>query len=179
MTRYPIPLIALHWLTALAVITAYATGGNPAEAENALDFLIGQTHVLSGMTVFALVALRLPLRWLLGAPPAEPASRWQQRAARVTHLALYGLMLLVPLAGWAALADETTAFTLFGGISLPLPDAHLGWVELLGEAHETLANVFIWLAGLHAVAALVHHTLLRDATLVRMAPLAFLKRRIR
>lgn len=179
MTRYPIPLIALHWLTALAVITAYATGDNPAEAENALDVLIGQTHVLSGVAVFALLALRLPLRWLLGAPPAEPASRWQQRAARVTHLALYGLMLLVPLAGWAALAEETTAFTLFGGMSLPLPNAESGWVELLGEAHETLANVFIWLAGLHAVAALVHHYLLRDATLVRMAPLAILKRRIR
>lgn len=179
MTRYPTPLIALHWLTALAVITAYVTSGNPAEAKNALDYITGQTHVLSGLTVFALLALRLPLRLLLGAPPPEPAARWQQRAARVTHLALYGLMLLVPLAGWAALAEETDAFTLLGGISLPLPDAHLSWVELLGEAHETLGNVFIWLAGLHAVAALAHHYLLRDATLVRMAPLAIFKRRIR
>lgn len=179
MTRYPNPLIALHWLTALAVIIAYASGGNPAETENSLDFLIGQAHVLSGMAVFALLALRLPVRWLLGAPPAEPASRWQQRAARITHLALYGLMLLVPLAGWAALAEETTVFTLPGGILLPLLDARLGWVELLGEAHETLANVFVWLAGLHAVAALAHHYVLRDATLVRMAPLSILKRRIR
>ena len=179
MTRYPTHLIALHWLTALAVITAYATSGNPAEAENSLDFIIGQTHVLSGMAVFALVALRLPLRLLLGAPPPEPASRWQQHAGRITHLALYGLMLLVPLAGWAALAEETDAFPLIGGFSLPLLDPHLTWVELLGEAHETLGNVFIWLAGLHAVAALAHHYLLRDATLVRMAPLSIFKRRIR
>ena len=80
MTRHPIPLIALHWLTAVVVITAYVTSGDPSEAKNSLDFLIGQTHVLSGITVFALVALRLPLRALLGAPPAEPVSRWQQRA---------------------------------------------------------------------------------------------------
>lgn len=72
MTRYPIPLIALHWLTAFAVITAYVTSGNPAEAENSLDFIIGQTHILSGIAVFALLALRLPLRWLLGAPPPNP-----------------------------------------------------------------------------------------------------------
>ena len=179
MTRYPIPLIALHWLTALAVITAYVTSGNPAEAENSFDFIIGQTHVLSGIAVFALLALRLPLRLLLGAPPAEPASRWQQRAAGVTHLALYGLMLLVPLAGWAALAEEADAFALIGGFSLPLLDTHLTWVELLGEAHETLGNIFIWLAGLHAVAALAHHYVLRDATLVRMAPLSIFKRRSR
>ena len=175
MTRYPIPLIALHWLTALAVVSAYVTSANPAEAENSLDFIIGQIHVLSGMAVFALLALRLPLRWLLGTPPAASASRWQQRAARVTHLALYGLMLLVPLAGWAALAEETYAFTLAGGFSLPLLDPHLGWVVLLGEAHETLGNIFIWLAGLHAVATLVHHYVLRDATLVRMAPLSIFK----
>lgn len=178
MTRYPIPLIVLHWLTAAAVITAYITSGNPAEPKNSLDFITGQTHVLSGIAVFALVALRLPLRLLLGAPPPEPASRWQQRAARITHLALYGLMLLVPLAGWAALAEETDAFTLIG-FSLPLLDVHAPWVELLGEAHPTLGNVFIWLAGLHAVAALIHHYVLRDTTLVRMAPLPILKRRIR
>ena len=179
MTPYATPLIALHWLTALAVVTAYITSGNPAEAKNSLDNITGQTHVLSGMTVFALLALRLPVRVLLGAPPAEPISRWQQRAARVTHSALYGLMLLVPLAGWAALAEETGAFTLVGGISLSLLDAHLTWVKLLGEAHQTLGNIFIWLAGLHAIAALAHHYVLRDATLVRMAPLAILKRRIR
>ncbi|MHB8915428.1 MAG: cytochrome b [Thiobacillus sp.] len=179
MTRYPTPLIALHWLTALAVITAYITSGNPAEAKNSLDYITGQTHVLSGLAVFALLALRLPLRLLLGTPPAEPVSRWQQRAAGVTHFALYGLMLLVPLAGWAALAQETDAFTLGGGVSLPLLDAHLTWVELLGEAHQTLGNIFIWLAGLHAVAALAHHYVLRDATLVRMAPLSIFKRRIR
>lgn len=85
-------------------------------------------------------------------------------------------MLLVPLAGWAALAEETTAFTLVGGFSLPLLNPHLSWVELLGEAHETLGNIFIWLAGLHAVAALVHHYVLRDATLERMAPLSIFKR---
>jgi superoxide oxidase len=176
MKRYPTLLIALHWLTALAVVIAYVTSGNPAEAKNTLDAVMGQAHVISGFAVFALVALRLPARLLLSAPPALPAPRWQARAAQATHLALYALMLLVPLAGWAALAHETTAFTLVGGFALPLPDKHATWVELLGETHETLGNVFIWLAGLHAVAALAHHSLLRDTTLVRMLPLKALSR---
>lgn len=176
MTRYhPKPLIALHWLTAAAVLLAYITGDNPAEAEGALDLLAGQVHVASGLLVFTLVALRLPLRVLLGAPKAEPGPRWQQRAAKIAHLALYALMFVVPLAGWAALAGETTAFSL-AGFALPLPDAQATWVALLGEAHETLGEVFIWLAGLHAVAAIAHHVLLRDRTLVRMLPLKILQR---
>ncbi|MBT9539501.1 cytochrome b/b6 domain-containing protein [Thiobacillus sp.] len=176
MKRYPALLIALHWLTALAVVIAYASSGNPAESHDLFDALIGQVHVISGLAVFALVALRLPARLLLGTPAALPAPRWQARLARAAHIALYALMLLVPLAGWAALADETATFTLAGGIALPLPDAHASWVEWLGETHETLGNAFIWLAGLHALAALVHHNLLRDATLLRMLPLKALAR---
>jgi cytochrome b561 len=169
MPRHPKPLIALHWLTAAAVLLAFVTGGNPAKAKDALDLLAGQAHVASGLLVFALVALRLPLRAVLGAQASVPGPRWQQRAATAAHVGLYALMLVVPLAGWAALADKTTAFTLLG-LALPLPDANAAWVRLLGDAHSTLGDAFIWLAGLHAAAALAHHFVLRDATLMRMLP---------
>ncbi|OZA47397.1 MAG: hypothetical protein B7X81_05395 [Hydrogenophilales bacterium 17-61-76] len=142
-TRYPMALIALHWLTAAAVLLAFVTGGNPAEARGALEQLAAQAHVTSGMLVFALVALRLPLRALLGTPAAEPGPRWQHLAAKAAHVGLYALMLIVPLAGWSALAGETAAFSLLG-FALPLPNAHATWVQLLGETHETLGNVFIW-----------------------------------
>lgn len=65
----------------------------------------------------------------------------------------------------AALAGETHA-----GYAVPLRDAQALWVRALGATHETLGNAFIWLAGLHAAAALAHHYLLRDSTLARMVP---------
>lgn len=179
MTRYSTPLIAIHWLTAVAVITAYFTSGDPTEVKNLFNLIQGQTHVFSGIAVFALVAMRLPLRALLGTPPAEQVPRWHHRVAQVTHFALYALMLVVPLAGWAALAEQTTGFKFMGTFQLPLLDPHVSGVKLLGEAHQTLANIFIWLAGLHAIAGLAHHYLLHDATLVRMAPLSIFKRGIR
>jgi cytochrome b561 len=146
-----------------------------------LDLVMAQTHVISGLLVFALVALRLPLRAWLGTPALAPAARWQQRTARAMHGALYALMLVVPFAGWAALSAEVAKkslghFSLAGGFDLPLLDAHAAWVGVLGEAHQTLGNAFIWLAGLHAAAALFHHLWLRDTTLLRMAPLALFKR---
>jgi cytochrome b561 len=36
--------------------------------------------------------------------------------------------------------------------------------------HEILANTLVILAALHAVAALIHHWVLRDRTLIRMLP---------
>ena len=130
MTRYPKPLIALHWLTAAAVLLAFVTGGDPIKGKAALGVLTGQTHVASGFLVFGLVAVRLPLRALLGAPAAEPASHWQHLSARVAHVALYALMFIVPMAGWVALADKTAAFSRFG-LALSLPDAHATWVKVL------------------------------------------------
>ena len=171
MRRYPAALIAFHWIIAAAMIVAYITSGNPAKTNDVLDYLMGQTHVIAGLTVFALTLVRLPLRALLGTPPVLPGPRWQRRAAGAAHLALYGLMIAVPLAGWAALAGKTPGFALAGGFSLPLPDAHSTWVKLLGGTHEVIGNVFIWVAGLHAAAALAHHSLLRDTTLTRMLPL--------
>lgn len=169
MKTYPTPLLAVHWLVAAAVLLAYVTGEDPGEAETAFEHLVAQLHVASGLSVAALLLLRIPLRLLLGVPQPQAAPRWQLRATRAAHVALYGLMLLVPFAGWAAIAHEAPGFLLFGQ-ALPLPDPTVPWVRLLGKAHEALGNVFIWLAGAHAIAALLHHFVMRDDTLRRMLP---------
>lgn len=166
MTRHAAPLIFLHWLTALAVVVAYLSSGDPSEARHALS---GQVHVASGLAVFLLVLIRLPTRLLAGVPAIEAAPRWQQRAARTAHTALYALLFAVPLAGWAELADKTAQFSLVGW-ALPLPDAGAVWVRALGSAHTALGDALVWLAGLHAAVALAHHYLLRDTTLTRMLP---------
>ncbi len=67
MTRYATPLIFIHWLMAVAVVVAYVSSGDPTKESYALS---GQIHVWSGIEVFALLVLRLPLRVLLGAPPS-------------------------------------------------------------------------------------------------------------
>ena len=166
MTRHATPLIVLHWLTALAVSVAYLSSGDPTKISHAVS---GPLHVASGLAAFALVVLRLPVRLLFGVPAPQPAPRWQRQAAQAAHAALYALMVLVPLAGWAELADKTATYSL-AGWALPLPDAGALWVRALGAAHTTLGDLFVWLAGLHAAAALAHHALRGDATLARMLP---------
>lgn len=167
--RYPRPLIFLHWLMALAVALAYVTGGDPTEAESMWEALLGQVHVACGLTVAALLLLRVPLRLVLGAPAPLPGAVWPRRAAAFLQAGLYALMLLVPLAGWCALAHEAVHFSVLGW-SMPLPNGSSAWVRALGRTHEALGQLFIAAAGLHTAAALLHHAVLRDDTLRRMLP---------
>lgn len=162
--RHPALVIGLHWLTALAVVAAYASGGDPDKGG-----LSGQFHVAAGLAVFGLTALRLPLRGLTGVKSGEGLPAWQQKAAQSVQATLYLLLILTPLSGWAALADKAPHFVLLA-CSLPLPPAQASWVQGLSVLHTGLGNALIAMAGLHTLAALLHHYVFGDTVLERMLP---------
>lgn len=172
-SRYkPFP-IALHWLTLLLLIAVYACielrefypkGSDPRNA-------LKSWHFMLGLTVFGVTALRLVTRWM-NPPPAKEASiePWQQLFSSVMHFALYALLLVMPLLGWAILSAEGKAVMWFG-LELPaLIGVNKELVELLEEVHGTAGTIGYFLIGLHAVAGLYHHYFQRDNTLLRMLP---------
>ncbi|MEZ5796076.1 MAG: cytochrome b/b6 domain-containing protein [Paracoccaceae bacterium] len=150
-TGYSGAQIGLHWLIALGVLANYLFSEGMGKAlhqkmEGAeITVAIAPLHVWLGVAVLVLVALRLVLRLLQGAPAQEPGA--QGRLAAGMHGLLYLLMLAMPLGG---------ALTWFGGI------------EALGDGHALAANLLMLLAGLHAVMGLYHHYVLKDGTLKRM-----------
>ncbi|HEY4351356.1 MAG TPA: cytochrome b/b6 domain-containing protein, partial [Paraburkholderia sp.] len=104
-----------------------------------------------------------------GTPHALPHSRVQLFLARAVHLALYLLIFVQPLLGIAMVNTSGSAVKLSGtGVQLQFfakdPVAH----QFLHDAHFLIGNAAFWLIGLHALAAIVHHTVFRDATLTRM-----------
>ncbi len=164
--------IGLHWLMLLLIAAVYATielrvnfakGSEPRE-------LLKHWHFMLGMAVFALVWLRLLARWLHPAPKAVPGAGWEQALAKLMHLALYALMIGLPLLGWLTLSAAGKPIPFFG-LELPaLIDANKDLAGQLKELHETLAVAGYWLIGLHAAAALFHQYVRRDGTLQRMLP---------
>ena len=168
--RYHGLSIALHWLMLLLIAAVYACielkgnfprGSEPRE-------LLKQWHFALGMLVWVMVWVRLLARLLLPAPAAVSAG-WQNRVAAAMHLALYGLMIGLPLLGWLVLsaADKTQIL----GIALPpLLAPNQALAGQLKEIHEWLGVAGYWLIGLHAAAAVLHHYVLRDDTLRRMLP---------
>ncbi|PXV57406.1 Cytochrome b561 [Dyella jiangningensis] len=169
--RYATPQRLLHWLIAALVILALALieikgwlpKGSPERAAVKL------AHAQFGLAVLLLSLVRVAARWRSTVPPiSPPPPRWQMLAAHLMHIALYLLTLLVPLLGAFMMfyAGKPWGFL---GLSLPVagtPDASLA--HAIESAHETAGNVLLWLVVAHAVAALYHHVVQRDDTLLRM-----------
>ena len=167
--------IGVHWLTLLLLIAVYALielRGIYPKGSAAHD-LMKTWHFMLGLTVFALVLVRLPLRLALHAPPITPAlPAWQDHLAHAMHWALYGFLLVMPLLGWLTLSAKGQPIPFFG-LELPAligPDK--ATAKNLEDIHELIGNVGYALIGLHAAAALWHHYVTRDDTLERMLPLA-------
>lgn len=173
VARYGRLSIALHWLMVLLIAGVYATielKGNFPKGSEPRE-LLKQWHFMLGLTIFGLVWLRLIARLLNPAPGAVAgAAGWETALAKLVHLALYGLMIGLPLLGWLTLSAAGKPIPLFG-LELPaLIGADKALAGEIKEIHETLAVAGYWLIGLHAVAALFHHYVRRDDVLKRMLP---------
>lgn len=172
--RYGMLTIGLHWLVLVVLIGVFAAielrEVFPSGSE--MRGLMMQTHFSLGMLVVLLTLARLAARAIGGPAPAiEPApAGWQVALAKGLHLALYVLMIAMPLIGWL-MVNAGGRSLFFFGMELPaLVGADKEFRDTLKEIHEVGGNLFYILVGLHAVAALVHHHFLRDNTLRRMLP---------
>jgi superoxide oxidase len=171
--RYSSQGIGLHWLMLALLIGVYACinltelydkGSPPREALKGWHFMLG-------LTVLVLVLLRLLNRFLARGPARVPAlPLWQQRLASALHAALYLLMLVMPILGWLTLSAAGKPIPFFG-VHLPaLLAENKDLANQLKEVHETIGTIGYFLIGAHALAALFHHYVTRDDTLLRMLP---------
>lgn len=171
--RYGSLSIGLHWLMLLIFIGVYASielrvlfekGSDPREALKAWHFMLG-------LLVFALVWLRIAAR-LSGPTPAitPELDKKQQMSGKLLHLALYALMIGMPLTGWLMLSASGKVIPFFG-LELPaLIGENKDLAKQIKEVHEFVGTAGYFLLGLHVVAALYHHYVKRDNTLLRMLP---------
>src|SRR5512144_1329239 len=107
--RYGSMSIAMHWGMAMLLLAVYASielrelfpkGSDPREA-------LKTWHYMLGLSVFVLVWLRVVLNLSAPTPRIVPdQAPWQKLAARWMHVALYVLMIGMPLAGWLILSAE-------------------------------------------------------------------------
>ncbi|MBC7657795.1 MAG: cytochrome b, partial [Frankiaceae bacterium] len=98
--------------------------------------------------------------------------RWQDRLASLTHGALYGLLVAIPLSGWWFNSASGFPLRWFGLVALPkLGGFNPQLKDLARETHATLFYLLATLVVIHAAAGLWHHYRLRDRTLSRMLPL--------
>jgi cytochrome b561 len=167
---------ALHWLTAICVIVGWLLGqfidtfpkGPPR------SFALW-THMTLGECALVFLVARLVWRIADPPPPLEPTrfGRLLMIASRVSHYTLYALLAVVPLLGMIVQLKRGNALPVLGAWAFASPwPADRATARLVLSVHSYLANALLILAGAHAAAALVHHCVFRDRTLVRMLPAA-------
>ena len=146
--------IALHWIIAALVLIQLIFGESITETIEAieratraspLDQFFAATHYWAGIAILALVAARLWIRAVAGAPPASQDG-WMATAANLSHAAFYIVLILMPIFGLLAF--------------------YIG--EPYGEIHELGKPVLVVLIALHACAAVYHQFWLKDGTLRRI-----------
>ncbi len=173
-SRYGAIPQAVHWLTALFVVAGWLLGqfGDdlPKGAARDLGFLL---HMTLGECVFVLLVARL--LWRFADPPLAPEitpfGRLVDVAAKLGHFALYALLLAVPFLGMIVQLKRGHDLPIFAMWEFASPwPADRAVARTMFSLHSLLADALLILAGIHALAALVHHYAWRDRTLTRMLP---------
>ena len=163
----------LHWSMAVLILAMVAIGLTMTNlGDGPFKDRLYELHKSIGLTVLALALVRIAVRRRRGAPPLEPGiPAWQRFAAHASHYALYGLIVLVPLAGWTATSSCCAPVNLFWTVPLTLPvPGEEAFSETVFRIHFGLAFVLVAVVIVHVAGALQHHFMRKDRTLVRMLP---------
>lgn len=170
---------SLHWLIAALIVLMFPLAWTMGDFSGIQKFKLYNLHKSIGITILALMALRLLWRSFHSVPALPSSMPGRERfAAHLGHLSLYAVLFLMPLSGWAMISASDkpsvlfayTAFPLIPWLSeLPL-DQKKAYGEIFKGIHEFTANVLLFLIVIHVAAALRHAFVLRDGIMSRMLP---------
>jgi len=170
--RFGMVTILIHWLVALSVIGLFILGlwMTSLTLYHPWYHRAPELHKSVGLLLFGLMGLRLIWRLSNTHPaPLESHTPLERKAAGHVHWLLYGLLFATMFFGYLISTAEGKAVYLFGWFGVPptitsLPEQ----ADLAGDIHLGLAVVLIGIALLHGAAAIKHHFVDRDRTLLRM-----------
>ncbi|PQO33679.1 cytochrome b [Blastopirellula marina] len=167
--RFPLFSQILHWVMAVMILSMLFIGVAMVSSLANYHWLIS-IHRPLGIAILGLALIRLANR-IFNHPPALPdsISPAERFVAAASEMLMYGLMLVLPLVGWAMLSAARYPIVLFGSVQLPfiLPQ-NLKWYALLHTTHTILAYLFMLTVLAHFTAVLFHTFVLRDGLLFRM-----------
>ncbi|MGL6210474.1 MAG: cytochrome b/b6 domain-containing protein [Paracoccaceae bacterium] len=168
---------ALHWLTALLILTAIPLGliANrlPYDTAEALaqKAQLFSLHKTLGVAAFFVAALRILWALTQTRPqPLHPERRLETMLAEGVHWMLYISLLAVPLTGWVHHAAVTGFAPILWplGQGLPFVPQSEAVANTAAALHWVFTKLLALAILLHIAGALKHHLVDRDATLRRM-----------
>ena len=164
----------MHWFVAAAVIVLLAIGPvmKRLVREGSLRDNLYNFHEALGAVVLIVMVARLIRRVAYGAPaPDKTMPPVEQRASLWAQYALYVLLIVMTVLGWAGTNAYGDTVSVFGLFDFP---------GILGKDQALSDRIFVWhlicgiligaIVALHVAGALYHGLVKRDAVLQRMLP---------
>jgi len=161
-----------HWVLGFTIIGMIAFGWWMNHVPSRPDrFFYRSIHADIGYLVLLLTVFRLMWRGI-NPTPALPSDmpRWQRIVAHVAHGAIYVVVILVAMLGWAHSGSRTPDYgSWFGLFHIPQitsPDKQAA--DAYEARHIFFAYVLLALIVIHVAAAAWHHFVKRDRVTARM-----------
>lgn len=165
--RYDPLAIAFHWTSAMAILAAIPLGFLAARAtDDRHTAALLRIHVPLGILILILTLARVLWR-VRHAPPPAPSGqpRWQLAVARISHVLLYGVPLVLGTSGIGLMILSGAAPAIFSQVQDNLPDFRRFPPMTV---HAVGAFALAGLICLHVAAAVYHQVVRRDRLFARM-----------
>ena len=164
--------ILLHWVMALLIIGLFTLGLYMTSLDYYDPWYVAAPNLHRSIGLLVLLLLVFRLLWRLANPVPGPVGDDPlilQRLAEWVHRLLYLLLFAIAISGYLISTADGRGIEVFGWFSVPaLVPAFDNMEDVAGDVHYLLAIAMMVLAGLHSLAALKHHVIDRDTTLLRM-----------
>jgi cytochrome b561 len=170
-TNYDDVAIALHWATALLVLTQFALAETWDFFPHDTSETMQSTHVSFGILLTAVVVARVIWRLIPGHQMPTIVGGWVELASKGVHYLLYVLLVVQAGLGWTIGWAMGRPIHFFGvPIANPIGALSRSTRHDIREIHSWVGWTIIIIALGHALAALYHHYRLHDRVLGRMFP---------
>lgn len=170
-TSYGLITVVFHWLSAIGLLVVMGLGAYVVYYGYSSGNFLQHAHLHYGLGILLLFIISLRLLWRLSS--RTPVSHTRNAFIRINitliKYSLYALAFTVIISGYLICTSEGQSINVLGIVEIPsLMLLETEKLNIAGLTHKYLAWVFFSLIVLHAVAALVHHFILKDDTLRRM-----------
>ena len=158
--KYSLPARLIHWIMASGFIFMWGCGYTMTtlvEEDSRLEETLFDLHISTGVTLLALLILRVAVRLAYAPPPLPDAiPRVERIGSHIGHAALYVLPVAVIGFGWAEVDVGGHQVQWFGFPIAKIFPTLEAWEALTETVHRWLAYTLLAVAGVHVGAVAKH-----------------------
>ncbi|MCK1367822.1 cytochrome b [Bradyrhizobium sp. 62] len=169
--HYGTPAKVLHWLVVALLAVQFSLGWLMPDVHAGPPGRAMTLHISLGLTILALILLRLVWRITHPVAPESSLPPWQRVSSEAVHWLLYVLVLAATITGWLFASFRGWSVSYFNLIPLPmLAGKNPVAIHQIDGWHQIAEWALLIAIGVHVAAAFAHIFIYRDGVMQRMLP---------